>query len=80
MIAAAASSTVSNGDVIGLAAAGIGILYWAGKGVGRTEDEDIFESRLIRNPRAGLLRVFALSEQYVVAVWNMRTCMIVLLL
>ena len=64
MIAAAASSTVSNGDVIGLAAAGIGILYWAATKIERTDN--LFEERLVRAPKLALYELFNISEQYVI--------------
>ena len=71
MIARTMSGTISNGDVIGLTAAGIGLLWLVGPrssavaNVVKDGGNDIlvFEQRLLRNPKHALHEIFDISKQ-----------------
>ena len=73
MIARTMSGTISNGDVIGLTAAGIGLLWLVGprssavanvvKDGGNDDVTLVFEQRLLRNPKHALHEIFDISKQ-----------------
>ena len=73
MIARTMSGTISNGDVIGLTAAGIGLLWLVGgqrkanvvKDGGNDDVNPVFEQRLLRNPKHALHEIFDISKQSV---------------